>query len=102
MLQSNENDLNGNLDDYYSIVKTNFEDFLENLKLHDEKRTTINGNKVIVFSVSGELDGIGIFYRYALVQGKSDFFQVMVWSEKAREIKLKPNMDSIIQSFRNL
>lgn len=102
VLQSNENDLNGNLDDYYSIVKTNFEDFLENLKLHDEKRTTINGNKAIVFSVSGELQGMGIFYRYALVQGKSDFFQVMVWSEKAREIKLKPNMDSIIQSFRNL
>jgi hypothetical protein len=101
-MKSNGSGLNGNLEDYYNIVKTNFEGFLENLKIYDEKRTTINGNKAVVFSVSGEFQGMGIFYRYALIQGKSDFFQVMVWTEKARETKLKPNMDSIIQSFRTL
>ena len=99
-MELNETGLSGNLEDYYNIVKMNFEGYLENMKIYDEKRTTINGKTTILFSVTGIIDNYDIFYRFAIIEGKSDFFQIMTWTENKRQTKARPTMESIIKSFR--
>lgn len=90
------------LEGYYKAIQLNLKNAIKNIKIFNEKNTKINGRKAKVFSVTGNVEGYDIFYRYALVQGKKDYYQIMLWTEQKNGVNYLATMDQCIDSFKEL
>ncbi|MBP6557265.1 MAG: hypothetical protein KA213_02795 [Flavobacterium sp.] len=98
----NHADITPNLEGYYKAIQLNLTEAIKDMKLFEEKTTAINGRKAKVFSVTGNVEGYDIFYRYAIVEGKSYYYQIMLWTEKKKEANYKEMMNTSINSFKEL
>lgn len=88
------------LDGYYNATLNNFKKSgLKDFKFYDVKKKKINSSSAIVFSVSGISDGFNVFYRFAIVQGKERYYQIMSWTEASKEKKYNERMNRILDSF---
>lgn len=102
-LQAVENHLintTPNLDGFYGVITNHFKQVMpQDYKLYDIKKKKINSASSIVFSMSGVVDGNSIFYRYAIIQGRQRYYQVMTWTSGKQEEKYTERMNKIIESF---
>lgn len=102
-LQAVENHLintTPNLDGFYGVITNHFKQVMpQDYKLYDIKKKKINSASSIVFSMSGVVDGNSIFYRYAIIQGRQRYYQVMTWTSGQQEEKYTERMNKIIESF---
>lgn len=74
------------LDGYYNATLSHLKKAdIKNFKIYDIKKKKINSSNAIVFSISGSSDGFDIFYRFAIVQGKERYYQIMSWTESRKE-----------------
>lgn len=88
------------LDGYYNATLNNLKKSgLKDFKLYDVKKKKINSSSAIVFSVSGITDGFNVFYRFAIVQGKDRYYQIMSWTEASKEKQYTERMNRILDSF---
>lgn len=71
--------------------------------IHEEKTTTqpktINGLPANVAELSGLSDGLEIFIKIAFIEGKDNYYQVMVWTLANKKNEHLPAMNTIIDSF---
>jgi hypothetical protein len=95
-------DMTPDLDGYYKAIQLNLKNAIKNIKIFNEKNTEINGRKAKIFSITGNVEGYDIFYRYAIVQGKKDYYQIMLWTEKKNGNSYLSAMDRSIHSFKEL
>jgi hypothetical protein len=98
----NQSDITPDLEGYYKAIQFNLTEAIKDKKLFEEKTTSINGRKAKVFSVTGNVEGYDIFYRYAIIEGKSNYYQIMLWTEKKKETNYKEMMNRSINSFKEL
>lgn len=101
IIKSNS-DITPNLEGYYNLITTSLPEKLKNCKLYDQKTNTINGKRVKIFSASGTIEDFDVFYRYAIVEGHADYYQIMLWTEKSKESKYKELMEKTILSFKEI
>lgn len=87
---------------YYNIMVTTLPQNLKNCKMYDHKSTTIHGRKAKIFSASGTIENFDVFYRYAIVEGQKNYYQIMLWTEKTKEDQYKALMDKTILSFKEI
>ncbi|WP_412476988.1 hypothetical protein [Flavobacterium sp. TBRC 19031] len=95
-------DMTPDLEGYYKAIQLNLKNAIKNIKIFNEKNTEINGRKAKIFSITGNVEGYDIFYRYALVQGKKDYYQIMLWTEQKNGDHYLSTMDQSINSFKEL
>lgn len=98
----NAADITPNLEGYYNTITRHLKDNIKNFKLYDVKSTVINSKKAKVFSISGKVEGYDVFYKYAIIEGKSDYYQIMSWTEKSKEAEYSNSMETTINSFKEL
>ena len=95
-------DISTDLEGYYSVVRTNFMESVKGLKVSDEKDTTINGKKAKLFSITGNVQGFDVFYRYAIVEGKSNYYQIMLWTEQSKQKNYTETINKVINSYKEV
>ncbi|MDI9256385.1 PsbP-related protein [Flavobacterium sedimenticola] len=95
-------DIEPSLDGYSNVVRSNFTDKIKGLTISEEAETKIHGKKAKLFSITGNVEGYDVFYRYAIVEGKSNYYQIMVWTEKSRKENHKETINRIINSFKEI
>lgn len=72
--------------------------------ISDLEKTTINGLNARIISITGKADIDSTFYywKFAFIEDKDKFYQVITWTLKNQENKYSRQMDSIIQSFEKI
>ena len=99
---TNDVDMTPDLEGYYKSIQLNLKNAIKNIKIFNEKNTEINGRKAKIFSVTGNVEGYDIFYRYALVEGKKEYYQIMLWTEQKKGESYLETMNQSINSFKEL
>jgi hypothetical protein len=85
---------------YYKIVVDHFRDITsKGFKVYDIEKKKINSANAIVFSMSGLNDNYPVFYRYAVIESKERYYQIMSWTNTMQEQKYQERMNKIIDSF---
>ncbi|MDR2919773.1 MAG: hypothetical protein LBV72_10470 [Tannerella sp.] len=102
-----ENDLDGlidtDLDGFSQLIGSNEgEYFLTPTDLDKLKNASINGLKARIFDNTRKINGINVYYKVALIEGKNTYYQVIAWTLAGREIKNGALIDNIINSFEEL
>jgi hypothetical protein len=71
-----------NLDGYFNTITEHFNELYNKFEVYDVSRKKLNSSNAIVFSMSGisKEDGIKDFYRYAVIESDSQFYQIMSWT----------------------
>lgn len=66
------------------------------------EKTTINGLNARIISITGKahIDNTFYYWKFAFIESKDNFYQVITWTLKNQKNKYNQQMDSIIQSFR--
>ncbi len=67
-----------------------------------EKNQTINGLPAQFLSATLEVEGLQVFYKIAMIEGKKDFYQIMTWTLASNAEKQEADMDAILRSFKEL
>lgn len=90
-------DLNG----YYKVVVENFRKITtKDFKVYDIEKKKINHSNAVIFSMSGRNEDYSIFYRYAVVESKNRYYQIMLWTSTLQEQQYIDRMNKIISSFK--
>ncbi|WP_294824792.1 hypothetical protein [uncultured Flavobacterium sp.] len=90
------NDLQG----YYDLVSNNILSTLSRDTLPRPTDTTINGLKAKVLNVEGPVEGQDIYWKFAFVEGKKKYYQIMAWTLANRREKHEKAMEEMIASFK--
>ncbi len=69
---------------------------------HKLKETAINGLNARTFGNTRTINGVDVYYKMALVQGKETYYQVITWTLPQRSKKYETVMDDMINSFTEL
>lgn len=91
-----------NLEEYHNLLKSNLETSIDKASFSTAKDTMINGLKAKLFTASGSTQGIDIFYKFAYIESKAHFYQILTWTLLVRKDKFSKDMDKIIASFKEL
>lgn len=102
-----ENDLddviNIDLDGFSQLIGSNEgEYFLTPTDLEKLKDASIHNLKARLFENTRKINGINVYYKVALVEGKNTYYQIIAWTLAERKIKNKALIDNIINSFEEL
>ncbi|MFP9113979.1 hypothetical protein ACLI1A_08545 [Flavobacterium sp. RHBU_3] len=62
----------------------------------------INGMDARVGGFSGEAEGQKIFWKAAYFKGKKHYYQMLCWTQADKQKDYEPEMDNIINSFKEL
>jgi hypothetical protein len=69
--------------------------------VNDSTAVTIGGLSGARVEISGKMSGEEIFFSEVLLQGKSRFYHLSIWTRNAdRKLKFKDDIDRIINSFK--
>ncbi len=65
-------------------------------------KTEINEMPAILIDLNGKVNGIDVYYSLAFIEGKTRYYQIMLWTLSERETKYKKQMKKIIHSFKEI
>lgn len=91
-------DLNG----YANILKDNLMATIKDGKFSAFENTTINGLNAKQMNASGTVDNIEVYYEFAFIKGKNQYYQIVSWTETKRKKEHSKAMQNIIASFKEL
>lgn len=66
------------------------------------KDIEINGLKAKVLQTEKRIEGINIYYRAALIEGKDTYYQVVAWTSSDKKTKNEKDIEKIVNSFSEL
>lgn len=89
-----------NLDGYSRIIMEGMNPKLTLDSIPPLKDTAIDNLKAKETSFEGESEGIKIYWKFAFVEGKNTYYQIMVWTSAANRARLEKEMQQIVKSFR--
>jgi len=95
-------DFSADFDGYHDILKTGLEGDIAEIKITPTKDLQINGLKAKTFSLTGDIEGIPVYYEVAYLDGKERFYQIVTWTLETSKDKYKEPMQKIINSFKEI
>ena len=91
------NDLKG----YSQLIIDGMDSSVSVKEMPPFKDTVINGLKAREVSFEGVSSGYRVYWKLAFIEGKSRYYQIMVWTEAGRRKKQEAKMAAIINSFKD-
>ena len=92
-----------NFDLFCKLVSNEEEDAFLIVDDRDKlKETTINGLKARFFENSRKVNGVNIFYKIALIEGKDTYYQVIAWTITSKKDRHDTTLKNMIYSFEEL
>ncbi len=96
-------DLNYDIDAYFNnIAKQGFIDAIKNGKISIPGRQEINNNKALIAEITGKVEETDVFYKLAIIETPSTFYQFLAWTSAENKEKFEPDMLKMIESFKEL
>lgn len=91
-----------NLETYKATLRDGLQSNLTNPKFSRDRDTVINGLKAKLFSLSDTSDNIAIYYQFAYIESKNNFYQILTWTLENRKDQFSKDMNKIIASFKEI
>lgn len=94
-------DLDYDIDLYFKVAS---QPFLEtkNGKVSPPTHEKINGHDALVSEITGNLDGIDVYYKMGVVETPYAFYQILTWTRADNKAKYETDMKRMIDSFKEL
>src|SRR5262249_49486062 len=73
---------------------------LKNPVITPPKNLTINGNKAIQYQIHGLFNSTPVVYIHTTVETKTQYTQIVTWTQESKFEANRPVMEQIITSFR--
>jgi hypothetical protein len=99
-IASTTTDFPADFNGYHQILRSGLEEAIQKIEITQSKDAQINGLKAKMFSLTGEIESIPVYYEVAYVEGKDRFYQIVIWTLKDNQEKYKTQMQQIIKSFK--
>lgn len=100
------NDLGGeygnDIKTYSNVVFGGIDESVPGAKKSAEMDTVVNGMPAKFMTVNGKVENENAFYYFAVVEGKKNYYQIVIWTEAAKEAEFKDKMKHIITSLKEL
>lgn len=87
---------------YSSILIHTFENETSSNEIINQKDTIINNLPAIVYKKTATVDGVEVYYHFAYLQGKENFYQVFTWTLAEEEKTHNKVMEKMLYSFKEL
>lgn len=91
---------NNDLEGYYGLVSTNLKATLSRNDLPKPVDTKINGLPAKILDVEGFIEDEDISWKFAFIQGKKTYYQVVAWTSTDQKEDNEKAMNEIVNSFR--
>lgn len=96
-----QHDLDYDLDLYYNnIVSRNFVESLSEVSISEPAKDSISGSPAYLVDVSGKAESGSIYYKLAIIETPSAFYQVLMWTTAGEREEQQPVMEKIARSFK--
>ena len=90
------------LDGYAKLILDNFELSMEEFSASSLDKTIINSMDARITTIEGSIEGIDVFYIFAAVEGKNNFYQILTWTLAEKKDDYKDKMQGIIRSIQEI
>lgn len=90
------NDLNG----YAKLITEGMKNNATLDSVPSLKFTKINGLEARTIDITGKIQNVHIYWKVAYVEGKSHYYQIMVWTLADKKQQFEADMDAAINSFK--
>ncbi|OIQ16016.1 MAG: hypothetical protein BM557_10700 [Flavobacterium sp. MedPE-SWcel] len=87
------------LNDYTELAWVGLETSLSFDSKPKIKSLEINNLDAQVMDITGTTEGVSIYWKFACIEGRNNYYQVVVWTLVDRREKYQPAIDAIIDSF---
>jgi hypothetical protein len=96
-----KHDLDYDLDLYFNnIVSRNLIESLSEVSIAEPVKEIIGGSPAYLLDVTGKAGAESIYYKLAIIETSSAFYQVMLWTTASKREELQPQMEEMARSFR--
>ena len=99
-----ENGLTGYYaDDFYGYTTLLLDVLKESIEINEITElqdTVINGLTAQTMQITGITGGVDIYFSFAFVEGKEDYYQIMTWTLAERKTRFDERMNELLYSFR--
>lgn len=95
-------DVNYTLQQYFDFAAKNLEGSVNNYKLSTPVSKKINGNSALVGEITGKFDKYEVYYKIATIESAKHFYQVLSWTMGDRKDKYAADMDTMIESVKEI
>ena len=65
-------------------------------------KTVINSMNARIATIEGNVEGIDVFYTFAAVEGKNNFYQIYTWTTASKKENYKNKMQGIVRSIQEI
>lgn len=75
------------------------------LKIEDRdkvKNKKIHGLPAKTYANTRDIDGIGIYYSMAIIEGKNHYYQVIAWTTAGKKVRNEKVLNEMVYSFSEL
>jgi hypothetical protein len=87
---------------YSELAISKFMATLEAPEVKGPANVTINGNSALQYKIMGAVNGLKVTYLYTLVEGDSDYYQILAWTTQSKFDENEPIFQRVAQSFQEL
>ncbi len=88
------------LDYYFELISENMKMVVKDSTTTGPKKTQIDNKPAILFEIHGEVEKVKISYLIALVEGQSNYYQIITWTLENKFEDYKDLYLDIINSFK--
>ncbi|WP_306349695.1 hypothetical protein [Flavobacterium sp. '19STA2R22 D10 B1'] len=87
---------------YTNLLLTNVKASIKLKSMSEIEETTINGLKAQIVSIEGNLDNLDIYWKFAFIEGKTNYYQIMAWTTMDHKMNYEKQIDKALHSFKEL
>jgi len=98
LLEIYPNDLEG----YSSLIWDGFEEDIDIQNIADTVDDRIHGMPVKYRKINAVVEGLDVFYYFAIIEGKERFYQILAWTMTEKQKEYEEEMKRMIYSFKEL
>lgn len=96
-------DLDYDINLYFkNIASQPFSQTLKNGKVSEPEHKKVDGHEALVSEITGSVDGIDVYYKMEVVETPYAFYQILTWTRADKKEEFEPDMDTMIESFKEL
>jgi hypothetical protein len=96
-------DLDYDIDAYFkNIASQPFLEKIKNGKVSTPAKEKIDGHEALVSEITGNVDGIDVYYRMGVIETPYAFYQILTWTRADKKAEFQSDMNAMIESFKEL
>lgn len=84
---------------FTNIVSRQFIEKVHEVSISEPVKKEINSLPALVSTITGKADSTEIFYKVAVIESPTHFYQLLTWTTGSRRATNEPSMEAMVNSF---